>query len=62
MKKVYISPTTSVVILASESLMLNGSDGHRSGEDFVSDESIGNGGESDGDDFAKRYDAWTTWD
>lgn len=65
MKKNYITPTTSIVKLASENLcqIITGSDGHKKPDgSYESDEHIPSGGNSDGEDFAKHYDVWSTWD
>lgn len=64
MKKQYITPATTIVALASENLcqLVTGSDGHNGPDGPETDEHIGSGGDSDGDDFAKRYDAWSSWD
>lgn len=65
MKKQYIIPSTLLVTLASGNIcqMVTGSEGHKGTDgEFVSDEHIGSGGESDGEDFAKGYDAWSSWD
>lgn len=65
MKKQYITPSTQLVTLASGSIcqMVTGSDGHKRPDGyFKSDEHIGFYGDSDGDDFAKGYDAWSSWD
>ena len=64
MKRKYITPKTEVITIMSESMMINASDGHLQPGDktFASDEPISYGGESDGDDFAKRYNAWDQWE
>lgn len=65
MKKQYITPSTRLVTLASGSIcqMVTGSDGHKgSNGEYESEEHIDFGGDSNGDDFAKRYDAWSSWD
>ena len=66
MKKKYSTPITTMVFLASEDLcqmMLTGSDGHINAQgEHERDETIDYGGESDGEDFAKHYDIWSTWD
>ena len=65
MKKTYITPKVEIVSTFSETIcqIITGSDGHKKDSGgFTSDESIGYGGESDGDDFAKNYNAWSTWD
>lgn len=63
MKKQYIIPSTDIIFLASEDIcqVITGSDGHMDGE-YKPDEHIGSGGDIDGEDFAKRYDAWSSWD
>ncbi len=64
MRKTYIIPKTTVLGIKIESICgIVGSDGHHSADEpFEHDENIGYGGESNGEDFAKRYDAWSTWD
>lgn len=43
--------------------MVTGSDGHKNDNgDYSPEESIGWGGESSGEDFAKNHNAWSTWD
>lgn len=63
MKKQYITPSTDIIFLASEDIcqVITGSDGHNDGK-FVPEEHIGSAGDIDGEDFAKRYDAWSSWD
>lgn len=65
MKKQYIIPSTNVIFLASEDIcqVVTGSDGHNGTDgEYVPEEHIGSGGDSDGEDFAKHYDAWSSWD
>lgn len=65
MKKQYIIPSTDIIFLASEDIcqVVTGSDGHKGQDDkYIPDEHIGSGGDSNGEDFAKHYDAWSSWD
>ena len=64
MKKKYTTPSTAVTLLAHEDvcLIIKGSDGHLTDDGYQKDEGIDYGGESDGEDFAKHYEAWSTWD
>ncbi len=65
MKKTYITPKVEIVSAFSEAIcqMVTGSDGHhKDNGDYGTEEPIGWGGNSDGDDFAKRHNAWSTWD
>ena len=65
MKKTYITPKAEIVSAFSESIcqMVTGSDGHKNDNgDYSPEESIGWGGESSGEDFAKNHNAWSTWD
>lgn len=67
MKKKYTTPITTMLSLASEGLcqmMLTGSDGFLNAQgEHQREETIGfDNRESIDEDFAKHYDAWSTWD
>lgn len=65
MKKKYITPKTVAISAYSESIcqgLVMGSDQHHSQDGDETEEIIPSGGSKDGEDFAKGYDAWTTWD